>query len=132
MDNKQYTNVDELTAEAIENTEDGDVNFDYTELADIVEIASTKGPNLITASNTTPDYFELQKGDNQVLAKGVFKTRVNYDPVGQIILSDIIIEIPDDVSECKDSIAEFADMSFGGGGTQSLHDDELHLVGHFD
>jgi|APHM01.1.fsa_nt_gi hypothetical protein len=132
MTNKPYLDVNELRQETIVNRPNETIYFGYTPIYQVKSVLGCTNENLFSRSSGEVDWNKLDTRDDRVEIEGVFNSAdINTDLLN-VKVSNVVMQIPDDVSDMKDAITEFHRLSVGGGYRGVIHENPLFVKAHFD
>lgn len=108
--------------------------FDITTAENVLEVAELKGSTVQNRSGTDMDFDVLMENEGKLAVQGYVDGRPkdNDGEWGVIVVSDLILALTDDLTQCVEALKEFINMSVGGGHKEWHNDKPPAIRAHFD
>lgn len=129
-----FTNSTPLEDLAEERTIHQMAYFQTVEAQTVLDVAEEKNTSIRTRDGQRLDLETLMSDESVIALKGYVDGRDHheYSIWGKIVISDLYIKLPADLSTAVDSLEEFMSMRPGGGYTEMDSRTALRLKMHFD
>jgi len=101
----------------------------YFEYEDLALIIDNNKYSVFNRSGTHMNLRAIDSGENNVEARGYVDTK---NKLSALVISDILAEVPDDITHSKEAIVELITTSTGGGYKDSVSVNPLLVKLHFD
>lgn len=114
------------------NTVDDLVYFQQADLSLVLYVSQGKDAEVTNRCGTKMNLDKLKGGTVQFTAQGYIDGRYDEFLWGDIVISDLYVIMTGDPSESSEALAEYFNMSHGGGRIEAVNQDPLKLSKHFD
>jgi len=114
------------------DTVDDLVYFQQASLSLVLQVHENKQSDIMNRCGTKMNLDKLEDDTLEFTAQGYIDGRHDESQWGDIVISDLYVIMTGDPSESSEALAEYFNMSHGGGVMKAVNHDPLKLSKHFD